>query len=69
MNVRWNAGLTLLRRARSVGLIVLYLVPRSADHAGLAGATLAFPALAGLIYLTGNEDRCGSERPAHGPQK
>lgn len=42
---------------------VLYLILRSADYALLAGATLAFLALAGTMYLTRNEDWYGPERP------
>ena len=41
---------------------VLYLKLRSADYALLAGATLAFIALAGTMYLTRNEDWYGPER-------
>jgi inner membrane protein len=35
---------------------VLYLILRSADYALLAGATLAFAALAGAMFLTRNEE-------------
>lgn len=38
---------------------VLYLILRSADYALLAGATLAFAALAGTMYLTRNENWYG----------
>ena len=38
---------------------VLYLILRSADYALLAGATLAFAALAGTMYMTRNEDWYG----------
>lgn len=41
---------------------VLYLILRSEDYALLAGATLAFAALAGTMYLTRNEDWYGPER-------
>ncbi len=42
---------------------VLFLILRSADFALLAGATLAFVALAGTMLLTRNEDWHGPERP------
>ncbi|MBO6789859.1 MAG: cell envelope integrity protein CreD [Dinoroseobacter sp.] len=41
---------------------VLYLILRSADYALLAGATLAFAALAGTMYMTRNEDWYGPPR-------
>ena len=43
---------------------VLYLILRSADYALLAGATLAFAALAVTMYLTRNENWHGE--PGHG---
>ena len=41
---------------------VLYLILWSADYALLAGATLAFGALAATMYFTRNEDWYGPER-------
>lgn len=61
-------ALKLGRRAGVLGLMlvilygVLYLILQSADYALLAGATLAFAALAGTMYLTRNEDWHGPER-------
>lgn len=62
-------GLGMGRRAWVLGALlvavygVLYLILRSADFALLAGATLAFVALAGTMYATRNEDWYGPERP------
>jgi len=42
--------------------VVLYLILRSADHALIAGSTLAFGAIAGTMILTRNEDWYGPER-------
>ncbi len=64
-------GATALKLGRKTGLLaamlitvygVLYLVLRSADHALLAGSTLAFAALALTMWLTRNEDWQGPER-------
>lgn len=48
---------------------VLYLTLKSADHALLAGSTLAFAALALTMWLTRNETWAGPERPAGWPFK
>ncbi len=56
------AGLKLGRRALVLGLslvvlyAVLYLILQSTDYALLAGATLAFLALAATMFVTRNED-------------
>ncbi|WP_251363974.1 cell envelope integrity protein CreD [Epibacterium ulvae] len=42
---------------------VLYMILRSADYALMAGATLAFLALALTMFATRNEDWFGPERP------
>ena len=64
-------GATALKLGRKTRLLaamlvtvygVLYLVLRSADHALLAGSTLAFAALALTMWLTRNEDWHGPER-------
>ena len=47
--------------------VVLFLILRSADFALLAGATLAFVALALTMWLTRNEDWHGPERPRGWP--
>ena len=47
--------------------MVLFLILRSADFALLAGATLAFVALALTMWLTRNEDWHGPERPRGWP--
>lgn len=69
-------GATALKLGRRTGLLgsvlvavygVLYLVLRSADHALLAGSTLAFVALALTMWLTRNEDWRGPERPKGWP--
>lgn len=58
-------GLKLGLRALALGVMlvllygVLYLILRSEDYALLAGATLAFAALAGTMYLTRNENWYG----------
>lgn len=58
-------GLKLGLRSLVLGVMlvllygVLYLILRSADYALLAGATLAFGALAGTMYLTRNENWYG----------
>lgn len=60
-------GLKLGRRTAVLGLMlavlygVLYLILRSADYALLAGASLAFVALAATMYFTRNEDWYGPE--------
>jgi len=63
-------GATALKLGRKTGLLgavlvtvyaVLYLVLRSADHALLAGSTLAFVALALTMWLTRNEDWHGAD--------
>jgi len=65
-------GATALRMGRRTAVLtvtlivlyaVLYLILQSADYALIAGATLAFVALAGTMYLTRNEDWYGPERP------
>ena len=47
--------------------VVLFLILRSADFALLAGATLAFVALALTMWLTRNEDWHGPQRPRGWP--
>lgn len=60
-------GLKLGRRAAVLGVMlvvlyaVLYLILRSADFALLAGATLAFIALAATMWFTRDEDWYGPE--------
>ncbi|WP_417266813.1 cell envelope integrity protein CreD [Celeribacter baekdonensis] len=60
-------GLNLGKRTSVLGVMllvlyaVLYLILRSADYALLAGATLAFAALAATMYFTRNEDWYGPE--------
>ncbi len=65
-------GATALKLGRRTGLLVamlvavyavLFLILRSADYALLAGATLAFVALALTMWLTRNEDWGGGDRP------
>ncbi|MEM7752176.1 MAG: cell envelope integrity protein CreD [Pseudomonadota bacterium] len=65
-------GATALKLGRRTGVLVgmlvavygvLFLILRSADYALLAGATLAFVALALTMWLTRNEDWGGGERP------
>ncbi|MEL7149313.1 MAG: cell envelope integrity protein CreD [Pseudomonadota bacterium] len=65
-------GATALRLGKRTGLLVgmlctvyfvLFMILRSADYALLAGATLAFVALALTMWLTRNEDWGGGERP------
>ena len=62
-------GLKLGRRALVLGgmlavlYAVLYLILRSADYALIAGATLAFLALAGTMIATRNEDWYGPIQP------
>ncbi len=69
-------GATALKLGKRVGLLagmlvtvygVLYLTLRSADHALLAGSTLAFMALALTMWLTRNETWHGPERPKGWP--
>lgn len=64
-------GATALKLGKQTGLLagvlvtvyaVLYLILRSADYALLAGATLAFVALALTMWLTRNEEWQGPER-------
>ena len=64
-------GATALRLGRRTGLLVgmlvavyfvLFMILRSADYALLAGATLAFVALALTMWLTRNEDWGGGSR-------
>ncbi|MEM9969680.1 MAG: cell envelope integrity protein CreD [Pseudomonadota bacterium] len=64
-------GALALKLGRRTGLLaamlvtvygVLYLILRSADFALLAGATLAFIALAGTMLMTRNEDWHGPDR-------
>ena len=71
-------GATALKLGKRVGLLggmlvtvysVLYLTLRSADHALLAGSTLAFAALALTMWLTRNETWHGPERPTGWPFK
>lgn len=68
-------GATALKLGKQTGLLagvlvtvyaVLYLILRSADYALLAGATLAFVALALTMWLTRNEDWQGPERTGGG---
>ncbi len=67
-------GLKLGNRTPVLGLMlvvlygVLYLILRSTDLALLAGATLAFGALAGTMYMTRNEDWYGPPKPAKAPK-
>ena len=65
-------GATALKLRRRSGILiamlttvyaVLFLILRSADFALLAGATLAFVALALTMWLTRNEDWGGGDRP------
>lgn len=62
-------GLKLGRRSLVLGVMlavlyaVLYLILRSADYALIAGATLAFLALAGTMLATRNENWYGPEVP------
>ncbi len=65
-------GATALKLGRRTGVLVatliavyavLFLILRSADYALLAGATLAFVALALTMWLTRNEDWSGGDRP------
>ena len=65
-------GATALKLGRRTGILiamlttvyaVLFLILRSADFALLAGATLAFVALALTMWLTRNEDWGGGDRP------
>ncbi|MEO1537045.1 MAG: cell envelope integrity protein CreD [Pseudomonadota bacterium] len=65
-------GATALKLGRRTGLLVgmlvtvygvLFMILRSADYALLAGATLAFVALALTMWLTRNEDWGGGNRP------
>ena len=65
-------GATALKLGRRTGLLiavlvavyfVLFLILRSADYALLAGATLAFVALALTMWLTRNEDWGGGDNP------
>ena len=62
-----GVGLKLGRRTLVLGMMlvvlyaVLYLILRSADYALLAGASLAFIALAATMYFTRNEDWYGPE--------
>ena len=69
-------GATALKLGRKTGLLtgalvtvygVLYLTLKSADHALLAGSTLAFAALALTMWLTRNESWHGPERPKGWP--
>ena len=61
-------GLKMGRRAWVLGALlivlyaVLYLILNSTDYALMAGATLAFVALGGTMYLTKNEDWYGPAR-------
>ncbi|KMW59455.1 Inner membrane protein CreD-like protein [Candidatus Rhodobacter oscarellae] len=61
-------GLKMGRRAWVLALLlvvlygVLYLILESTDYALLAGASLAFVALAGTMYWTRNEDWYGAPR-------
>ena len=68
-------GATALKLGKQTGLLagvlvtvyaVLYLILRSADYALLAGATLAFVALALTMWLTRNEEWQGPERTGGG---
>jgi inner membrane protein len=68
----WLFGATALKLGRRTGLLVavlvavyfvLFLILRSADYALLAGATLAFVALALTMWLTRNEDWGGGDNP------
>ncbi|MEO9823090.1 MAG: cell envelope integrity protein CreD [Paracoccaceae bacterium] len=68
-------GATALKLGKKTGLLagvlvtvyaVLYLILRSADFALLAGATLAFVALALTMWLTRNEEWQGPERTGGG---
>lgn len=65
-------GATALKLGRRTGVLVamlsavygvLFLILRSADYALLAGATLAFVALALTMWLTRNENWGGGDRP------
>lgn len=65
-------GATALKLGKRSGLLVamlvavyfvLFMILRSADYALLAGATLAFVALALTMWLTRNEDWGGGDRP------
>ena len=69
-------GATALKLGKRTGLLgamlvtvygVHYLTLRSADHALLAGSTLAFLALALTMWLTRNETWHGPERPKGWP--
>ncbi len=69
-------GATALKLGKRTGILggalvtvygVLYLTLRSADHALLAGSTLAFAALALTMWLTRNETWHGPERPMGWP--
>jgi inner membrane protein len=69
-------GATALKLGKRTGLLggalvtvygVLYLTLRSADHALLAGSTLAFAALALTMWLTRNETWHGPERSGGWP--
>ena len=69
-------GATALKLGKRTGLLggalvtvygVLYLTLRSADHALLAGSTLAFAALALTMWLTRNETWHGPERSVGWP--
>lgn len=69
-------GATALKLGNRTGVLgaalvtvygVLYLTLRSADHALLAGSTLAFMALALTMWLTRNETWHGPERPRGWP--
>ena len=71
-------GATALKLGRRTGLLgaalvtvygVLYLTLKSADHALLAGSTLAFAALALTMWLTRNESWHGPVRPKGWPFK
>ena len=68
-------GATALKLGKQTGLLagvlvtvyaVLYLILRSADYALLAGATLAFVALALTMWLTRNEEWQGPDRTGSG---
>lgn len=71
-------GATALKLGKRTGLLggmlitvygVLYLTLRSADHALLAGSTLAFMALALTMWLTRNETWHSADRPMGWPFK